>query len=393
MGVAPPEADTYFDASGLSPETHFSYRLEATNATLSTISKATASATSSRVPTTSRFTPINEGLPLSVDEDRSLRAPDAITLNDGKRLIIAYTKGSWKNSCNIVAQISSDNGKSWSKAFTLLDMDQSVGKPEFYRISDSLIGMTYSKWHEGISYRAFRSTEDDGKTWSAESLIATGQYGRNSAGCIARNGRLITVLGKADKPKRHAISVSWSDDQGATWSQPRLVSQKPLGESAAVHAGDGRILILTRSKYNSEPYYHLFESFDNGETWTERPASHGIWGGSDNPPELSRIPNTNTLVAIVNGYKTTDARIQKNRRHTYALASNDFGKTWEFLTNIDYFMAPTSGYDASQAANFSLFWNGRTPILVTGNDGSLHPQGANGEASELRFISITELDL
>jgi hypothetical protein len=267
-------------------------------------------------PAATTLTNLFAGAPGSADPAEARYTPDAVLLNDGKTILLAYTKGMERhNLAHLAGRTSADHGATWSAEFTLLPTGSyaGVGKPEFFKINSEIIGLVYSIWtQDGTSRRGFRSTTDNGKTWSPEVIVADGFGGRNASGCIAGKGRLISLLGKAGDPGRHLLYVTWSDNQGATWSQPALVSAKPRGESAAAYLGNDTVLVITRSaKTDTEPCYLLFKSTDNGETFFELPDSSAIWCGSDNPPELTVIPGTSTVLAVVDSYKTSAAAVQK----------------------------------------------------------------------------------
>jgi Neuraminidase (sialidase) len=376
---------TFFDASCPTPGETWSYAVASFNGTTESARSAAADVVLPFPATATSLNRICTGAPQSVDPSASLACPDAVLLNNGRTILLAYTKGHVSNrSAHIAQRTSTDNGANWSAESTLLgrgDYD-GIGKPDFYKISSAKIGMVYSIWTGGTSKRAFRSTTDNGATWSPEVIIGDDFHGRNSSGCTANGGRLIAVLGKAATPT--SLYVTYSDDEGLTWTPPAQITTKALGESASAYLGQETVLILSRSKVAAEPYYHAFKSTDNGLTFTEQPDKAAIWSGSDNPPELTVIPGTSTVLAVVNGYKTRANRTEKDRRSSGVFVSTDGGDSWSRFKLIDYIATR----DASQQPNCSVLWKDDHLFFFTGNDGSFHPQGANGEASEMKNLSM-----
>ncbi|MCS7254574.1 MAG: sialidase family protein [Armatimonadota bacterium] len=300
--------------------------------------------------------------------------------------MLAYTKGLPNYNAHTVVRKSTDHGKTWGPEFVLLRRGRyaGVGKPEFSRINSKKISMVYTAWTNNTTRRAFRWTVDDGVTRSDEVIIADGFYGRNSSGCVGNGGRLISVLCKAAPPNQHALYVTYSDNEGISWTAPTLISGKALGEAAAAYIGENTVLIIARSKIAAEPFYHLFRSTDNGMTFTEELRTCATWCGSDNPPELTVIPGTRTVLAVVNGYKTSATVVEKDQRSSGVVISPNGGESWTEFKLIDYINPPS----ASQQLNFAVLWKGGDLFFFTGRDGSFHPQGANGEATEMKYLAM-----
>jgi hypothetical protein len=99
---------------------------------------------------------------------------------------------------------------------------------------------------------------------------------------------------------------------------------------------------------------------------------------------LTVIPGTRTVLAVVNGYKTSATRAEKDRRSSGVFVSTDDGDSWSQFKLIDYI----ANSAASQQPNFSVLWKDDHLFFFTGNDGSFHPQGANGEAPEMKYLSM-----
>ncbi|MBC2595198.1 exo-alpha-sialidase [Ruficoccus amylovorans] len=112
--------------------------------------------------------------------------PSIVALDDG-RLVAAYlvSKKYAKLPSEQHIATSDDGGKTWQLRHT-----DSIGQSRLFVDGDSIYSLG-----SGKSLRIIRST-DDGETWSAPSLIATGRWHQSATNYIHANGNIYLPLEK-----------------------------------------------------------------------------------------------------------------------------------------------------------------------------------------------------
>lgn len=195
-------------------------------------------------------------------------------------------------------------------------------------------------YREGISHAGIgdlgiirmRTSIKSGNTWSeAITIQSDDTYDlRNVAGGVAPDGRLVVAF------IRYAPSASgsgyidaryiYSEDEGATWSEPAILSE-PQGASnwydfhgAMIAIGDGLVLLPAYGNDGTNYSEYVLRSSDGGKTWDEPvivatsttlqwdEASH-VYLGNDTIVSLCRIMNDTTLRQVLstdNGLTWTD---------------------------------------------------------------------------------------
>lgn len=135
---------------------------------------------------------------------------------------------------------------------------------------------------EGWSAVGYAVSDDDGRTWTERSdavANAGGQiYDRFGSFGAAPDGRLITMFCRRDSPKvKQRLFQTTSDDDGETWSAPRLAAVTPL-DNRPPRVGwmytygpvrttpSGALVVMS---YSGTENFSLV-SRDRGETWTSR---------------------------------------------------------------------------------------------------------------------------
>ena len=134
-----------------------------------------------------------------------------------------------------------------------------------------------------------RRSEDGGKTWGPE--IVVWDDGGNSINnpCPVvdpKNGRIWICMGRYNPYPTSNQHVSYSDDDGKTWSKPREITQAIQGgiepKKKVWIPGPGGGIVMRHEKYAGRLVIPMgfaplvVYSDDHGETW-----KGGGWGGSD----------------------------------------------------------------------------------------------------------------
>ena len=153
------------------------------------------------------------------------------------------------------------------------------------------------------------------------------------------------VSGHYHWPEIDIASVSYSDDEGATWQNcdgelmgwfDRDGVANGYGgitacdEPSVVETGDGRVLFLARSTVG-----RLVASYsrDGGATWSAvRPTE---LAGSYSPPAVTSIPATGDLLCVWNQTSREEIRRGYRRGRLSAAISRDSGATWEQFRTIE----------------------------------------------------------
>lgn len=203
--------------------------------------------------------------------------PTTVLLEDGRTVLAVYPKGHGRGP--IVLKRSHDGGLTWSERLPVPDnWATSQETPTIHRVVDPL-GKKRLILFSGLYPIRMSVSEDDGATWTP--LKPIGDFGGIVAMASVerlRDGRYLALfhddgrfLRGAGKPDRFVVYKTISRDGGLTWSEPVPILSHPqahLCEPGLVRSPDGRrIAILLREnsrKFNS------FVSFsdDEGETWS-----------------------------------------------------------------------------------------------------------------------------
>ncbi|WP_218033036.1 exo-alpha-sialidase [Brevifollis gellanilyticus] len=268
----------------------------------------------------------------------------------------AKSKGEKINSMMVCR--STDKGKTWSKPAVAYDIP--YGQHGFIPLTPKGTQTIYCfgtqpipgkwTWEEGKRENApigWRTSDDDGRTWSEVKLIEP----TNDPSFMGMSVMRMTetdagtwLLGShlADWSKKPFTTQQYllrSEDKGKTWNV--LPGARPNGwaaegfnrmdEGRPLNLGGGKVLFMSRT-----PQGHLFTAWsqDDGKTWTKPAPSTLVH--PDAPPMLFPLSDGKTLVAFHhnkvpttgNGELSDKAELMKMRSEVWASLSSDEGHTW-----------------------------------------------------------------
>ncbi len=269
-----------------------------------------------------------------------------------------YAKSKGQKINSMMACRSTDHGKTWSKPAVAYDIPYGQhgfipliprGTQRIYAFGTQPIPGKWN-WENGQRENApigWRTSDDDGHTWSEVNLIAPindPDFKGMSVMRMAETDAGTWLIGShlADwsvKPFTTQQYLLRSEDQGKTWTL--LPGARPKGWTAAgfnrmdegrpLNLGGGRVLFMSRT-----PQGHLFTAWskDDGKTWTPPALSTLIH--PDAPPMLFPLSDGKTLVAFHhnkvpttgNGELSDKAELMKMRSEVWASLSTDEGHTW-----------------------------------------------------------------
>jgi len=200
--------------------------------------------------------------------------PTTALLPGGKTILIVYPKGHGKGP--IMYKRSDDGGRTWSARLpTPENWETSLETPTIHWIGSGRMIL-----FSGLYPIRMAESADNGASWSP--LKKIGDFGgivAMSALVRLSGGRLMAVfhddgrfLRNAGKAGRFVVYKTMSLDNGRTWSEPSEIASHPqshLCEPGIVPSPDGRQLAMLMRENSRK--FNSFVSFSNdeGATWTE----------------------------------------------------------------------------------------------------------------------------
>ncbi len=179
-----------------------------------------------------------------------------VALRDG-RLIYAG-KQLWQEGQHAGVSFSSDDGVSWSpmRKLPVRDGDTVTKYHELHVVeapSGKLIVQIRNDNENNRRETLQTESTDGGKTWTTPHSI--GVWGLPSHLLRLRSGRLLMSYGYRREP--FGNQARWSDDEGATWSEPITISGDgmggDLGYPSTVELADGSLYTVWYEKMRPSP--------------------------------------------------------------------------------------------------------------------------------------------
>jgi hypothetical protein len=204
--------------------------------------------------------------------------PTTALLEDGKTIVAVYPKGHGRGG--IVLKRSEDGGRTWSGRLPVPEnWSTSQETPTIHRVVDKA-GKKRLIVFSGLYPVRMAVSEDDGRTWTP--LAKIGDFGgivamsavvQHAPGVYGAyfhdDGRFIREGGAGDR--RFRVYRTVSRDGGLTWSAPAEILSHPeahLCEPGVVRSPDGRRLAMLLRENSRK--FNSFISFsdDEGATWS-----------------------------------------------------------------------------------------------------------------------------
>lgn len=259
--------------------------------------------------------------------------PDIVRLPNDKLLCVFYAgydhvslpNERFKNGGKIAGCFSSDEGKTWSDPFTIFDSENDDRDPSIAVInSKKLICNFFSLKPSGESWVGAGTwivTSDDlGKTWSKPQIVAQNYYTSSPIRQLPDSTIIMSLY--AGEEKRGCGAVTFSNNEGETWSAPIDIDPGPLKLDAEpdVCIIESTKLYIVQRGHNSEPMGFAISN-DLGKTWT---VSESL-----NFPGHSPYLHRTISGAIILGIR------DPVRKGTYIRISYDEAKTWSEPILVD----------------------------------------------------------
>ena len=206
--------------------------------------------------------------------------PDVCRLNDGRLMAVFYAgyghvslpNKQWPKGGRVCYSLSSDEGRTWTKARLLYDGPDDDRDPSIVQLKSGRLLCNFFSLRkaEGKPWQGLGtwlvSSDDLGKTWSRPQLISSDYYCSSPIRDLP-DGRLILGLYREDKDKSWG-AVTMSEDGGKTWSQPIDINNggyKLDAETDVLPLKDGSLYAIQREPGTTMCYS---VSKDGGRTWS-----------------------------------------------------------------------------------------------------------------------------
>ena len=258
------------------------------------------------------------------------------------------------SSAYLAGRYSSDGGKTWTqKDQTIIENDgkQNIMSVSLLRLQSGKIALFYARKnsiHDLIP--VMRISNDEGVHWSEPLEIVPpediGYYVLNNDRVVQlKSGRIVVPLAlhqNLKNPDRFNFSAQflcyYSDNDGKTWQRGDVVEvekqpgnkQPYMQEPGVVELTNGRLMGFCRTNGGSQ--YVAF-SQDGGKTFSQLKPSNIISPVS--PASIERIPATGDLLIVWNNHHKISPQFRGKRTPLTIAISQDEGKTWQHIQNIE----------------------------------------------------------
>lgn len=179
------------------------------------------------------------------------------------------------NDSYIEYAISTDGGETWGDKSTLVNTANKRDlEPQFYKEGNTVyLVYTYADWsgHPYSGKIMYRTTTDNGQSWSSDSEIASFSNLIRADGdpIKANSGRIIIPCTCYNSDTGYYESSSYySDDNWSSWSQGgnAVVANETLGGLSMVELDNGDIMLIARPSTSGRFQWKAISS-DEGANW------------------------------------------------------------------------------------------------------------------------------
>jgi sialidase-1 len=248
-------------------------------------------------------------------------------------------------------------------------------------------GRVHHQRDEGDIDLVLKRSTDGGRTWSKQVVLENDGANpcKNPAPVVLPNGRVLllwlwnkSIASEKDRTTRE-VYVTFSDDDGVTWSKSRNISSSVYGKDWRWYGiGPGHGIVKTRgphgrivipARHNARTtrmISHIIYSGDNGESWKI--------GGSA-PRQMT---NESTVVELSNGELMLNSRNgNKGKNECRAVSlSKDGGTTFDRFYVDPALLEPGNGCQGSLLNHSMNAETGKANILFSNpNHGEFRVNG------------------
>jgi len=248
-----------------------------------------------------------------VDHAQFLEVPIMYKIDgpDGVQRIVMYTSG--RDIYPARYTVSEDGGESWSKLKPILAGGETIDLSIvlFSDMTKLANGRYLFTYHE--PGKVFTTTSADGITFDKPKLAATYPEAFLCEGGFVRSpdGKQIALLMRENNRVFNSF-ISFSDDEGETWSEPRQMPDSLIGDRHQhTYTPDGRLFISFRDRGAGSPtvgdwvgWVGTYEDLQTGAEGQYRVRMKDNFKGNDCAyPSQHRLPDGTLFAATYGGWE------------------------------------------------------------------------------------------
>lgn len=158
--------------------------------------------------------------PVKLDQRDHTTRSNGIRLSTGELLVPLHLRGT-KNGGVLKSR---DGGATWTRHGTVANPEGQGGEPTIAETKSGAIHMML-RTKDGQLWRSI--SRDRGETWSAAETTGLASTSCASHLLCARDGTLVLTCNPGPVPHRFPLQIRTSRDEGATWSEPTLLADRP----------------------------------------------------------------------------------------------------------------------------------------------------------------------
>ena len=128
---------------------------------------------------------------------------------------------------------SDDSGDSWSSAISIPASSYEEWYPSISQAADSTIYLSYSRdISKDYSYSdlVFRTSNDDGMTWSDIKILSGNHVNQNMGSIIPVIGDELLAVYSREQNGNWGIVKRYSEDGGDSWSAENTILDSPIND-------------------------------------------------------------------------------------------------------------------------------------------------------------------
>ncbi|TET89790.1 MAG: exo-alpha-sialidase [Methanomassiliicoccales archaeon] len=218
-----------------------------------------------------------------------------------------------------------DEAQGWTQDFILSNPASSIARSPDMAVDGSNIHVVWEDWRmisEGKTYEVFyRKSTDNGATWSEERILSNDDSECSGNPQIAvENGTVLVVWNDCRGSSIFELYYAKSSDNGQTWSENIALTSNDGSNSEwplVAMRGD-KVHIVWGDERDGQYEVYYRNSTDGGVTWSEdRRLTNWTWG-TDAPHGLDL--NESYVHVLLNRYV--------GNWESFYIRSNDGGVTW-----------------------------------------------------------------
>jgi len=158
--------------------------------------------------------------PVKLDQRDHTTRSNGIRLSSGELLVPLHLRGT--KSGGVLK--SRDGGATWTRHGTVANPEGQGGEPTIAETKSGAIHMIL-RTKDGQLWRSI--SRDRGETWSAAETTGLASTSCASHLLCTRDGTLVLTCNPGPVPHRFPLLIRTSRDEGATWSEPTLLADRP----------------------------------------------------------------------------------------------------------------------------------------------------------------------